>query len=208
MLISRPRQAAAGGGPSYLVTEDCEGTGTPSGWTDLGTPIDWDYTTAIEGSQSLRLNDDNARSTSPTFSATGDLWVYWKFRAANLDFNGISVFLVGPDVEIQIFGAGDNDVRVSGSVNSSLTVTKLAVDTTYEFWVHYVKGSGANALCSVAFSTDGSKPTSGDAFTSITTGTETTDVTAIRWTNEGGGAQDFRYDKMRADDANIGTSPP
>jgi hypothetical protein len=198
----RPRTATAAG-PSYLVSEDCEGTGTPSGWTDTGTPIDWDFS---DGTQWLRINDDTARSQSPTFAATTDFWGYVKFKVVSADFNAICLFLEGPDIEIQLFE--DNTMRVSGSVNSFPTVALVPNNTEIEIWVHYVAGSGANASCSVAFSTDGSKPTSGDNFTQFTTGSETTGVTNFECRNEGGGVQDFRFDKIRADDANIGTSPP
>lgn len=201
------KPAAAGGGATYLVSEDCEGTGTPASWTDFGTPVDWDYS---DGStQWLRVNDDLAYSTSPTFASTTDLWVYCKVRIGTaIDANGYFIFLVGPNIEIQIFGASSDALRVSGSVNSPTTTDVWSPDTTYEVWVHYIAGSGANARCSVAFSTDGTKPTSGNKFTEFTTGTETGGVTAVRFGSVTGAAQDMRFDKMRVDDADIGTSPP
>jgi hypothetical protein len=53
-----------------LVNEDCEGIGTPSGWTDLvGTP-NWDYTTTpLDGSQSLYLPTNERRRAPALISA-------------------------------------------------------------------------------------------------------------------------------------------
>ena len=42
--------------PAYSLNEDAEGTGTPSGWVDVGPGVNWDYTTTIlEGAGSFRV---------------------------------------------------------------------------------------------------------------------------------------------------------
>jgi hypothetical protein len=47
-----PPPHPVGAAPTYIVDEDCEGVGTPSNWTDTGSP-DWDSTVVVlEGSES------------------------------------------------------------------------------------------------------------------------------------------------------------
>jgi hypothetical protein len=83
----------------------------------------------------------------------------------------------------------------------------MSTGTTYHVWVHYVKGSGSNAQSSVGFSTDGTRPTSGNKFTSYSNGTETADADNVRFMEEGGSNARAIIDKVRVDDATIGDNP-
>lgn len=210
LLINRffNQTGAAGGGATYLVEEDCEGTGTPASWTDSGTTIDWDFTgTVLAGAQSVQLSSQNARILSPTFAAQANLRGYFLYRADTLLAASVTICaFIGPGVSAEV--RTDGTLRIGGSVNSPTTVATMVADTTYHVWVQYIKGTGANAVYSVAFSTTGTKPTSGDNFTSATTGTETTDCTALRLHCESSLTATVIFDKIRADDADIGDSPP
>lgn len=198
------RPKGGGAAASYLVEEDCEGTGTPSGWSDAASP-DWDYTAVpLAGSHSLRMSGTTQRTTSGSFTATGDIWFYFLFRPQVIAGCAICSF-VGPAVSGEL--RSDGTLRIGGSVNSAPTTDAMSVDTTYHVWMHYVKGTGANALFSIAFSTSGTKPTAGNAFTSATTGSETADCTQMRMQCEGVVSATVVFDKLRADDANIGDNP-
>ena len=98
-------------------------------------------------------------------------------------------------------------LRVNVGANSLSTVSTISASTTNHVWIHYVAGSGANAVGSVAFSTDGTKPTSGNNYTEITTGTSTLSANNIRLTSAAANGGVFIMDHVLVDDASIGNSP-
>jgi hypothetical protein len=70
----------ATGGPSFIINEDCEGTGTPSGRAGAGN---WDSTTSpLAGAQSLRLVNQTVDNQSALNNA--DLWVKFALKVAAL----------------------------------------------------------------------------------------------------------------------------
>lgn len=82
--------ASAPAGVTYLVEENCEGTGTPSGWKDAGT-VDWDYTTTVlRGSQSLAINGDYSNSIV-SYSAQSQLGIFFRFRCDSLPASNINI---------------------------------------------------------------------------------------------------------------------
>lgn len=217
LLLGRPRQAAAaGGGATYLVKQDFEGTGYDNSetWSEAAGDPNEDYTgTVLAGSQSLLLDGTSAtqRTDSPTFASTADAWVYMLIRVTDLPSsteNFITLISTGP---VGLFSAditSGGNLRVSGSVNSATTVSAMSVDTTYHVWIHYVAGSGVNAVCSVAFSTDGVRPTTGNNFTSVSNGSETASLNFVRLRADTGVTFICIQDKIRVDDALIGDNPP
>jgi hypothetical protein len=75
------------------------------------------------------------------------------------------------DVQIQSSGLR----AVCGTANAT-TVATLSAGTTYYCWAYYSKGSGANAIYKVAFSTSKTKPTSGNNFAGGSNGSSTGDA--------------------------------
>jgi hypothetical protein len=51
----------------------------------------------------------------------------------------------------------------------------------YHVWIKYQKGSGSNTAMSVAWSADGTRPTSGNNFASVADGTNATTPSKILW---------------------------
>jgi len=73
--------------------------------------------------------------------------------------------------------SGDTYLRalsVGGTLDN--TVANVEVDTDYYVWATYKKGSGGNAISTVAFNTTFTRPTSGDNFAECTDGTATADM--------------------------------
>lgn len=200
---------AGGAAPSYLVEENFEGAGQPAGWSDVGSPnYDFDVSGfSMQGSQGVELAGDNDRATPPSFGvAQAEAWAFFQFRVT-VKNSGFTFFVfLGPGVSAEV--QAGNTIRIGGSVNGNPTDNTISLDTTYHAWARYKKGTGANAEFEFGYSTTTTKPVAGTAFRSIaTTGTETVDCTGIQLRSESGATNTIIFDKLRADDANIGDNP-
>lgn len=169
LLLLTPIASGGGGGfTGNLVDENCEGTGTPSGWTDSSSP-NWDYTTTVlQGSQSLLCNSS---STYYTHSAQTTVEYYSLIRFLALPGSVSSVFSsrtsAGGSLAIfRVSNTGAVTVFANGS-DSTACVNTMTTGVTYHVWLRYVSGG----TCSVEFSTDGVRSGSGDGYTSKTGGT-------------------------------------
>jgi hypothetical protein len=216
-FISSVDGGGGGGGATYLINQGFEGTGYDNSetWTEAaGTPNEDDTTSPspIVGSQSLRLDGTSVtqRTDSPSYTATADVWVYLRLNPATLPSSGNNDFLAIRNGTTQLLSAQINAsgvLRVNVGANSSPTVSTMSAGTSYHVWIHYVAGTGANAVGSVAFSTDGVKPTAGNAFTSMNTGTSTLSANNVRLTAVAANGGVFVMDRVLVDDASIGDNP-
>lgn len=206
---------AAGGGATYLINQGFEGAGYDNGesWTESGPEtIDEDYTgTVLVDSQSLRIAQTGigAASTSVSYAASDEVWFYCKVRPVVIDSSASSFI-------IAIRSAGANLCRIQTETDGRLsvvagstatTVDTLSTGTTYHVWVHYIKGTGANAVGSVAFSTSGTRPTSGNAFAGFSNGSATAQASTLILGRTATATQEFIFDRVLIDDALIGDSP-
>lgn len=203
---------------SYLIKQDFEGTGYDNGetWTEAGTATpDEDYTgVALAGSQSLRVVTTSATSrSSVSFSAAGTVEVYFLFRpvVASAEAGLTIVQLRSADdaaeaIRLRWLSSGRLDVRAGGGTVAS-PVTVLSVDTTYHVWVRFVVGTGANAVATVAFSTTGTRPSSGNEFAQTSNGTATANAGILRLGTITTTTVEMIFDKVRVDDATIGDNP-
>lgn len=207
--------ASGGGGVTYLLQENFEGTGYELVWTEAAGTPDEDYvpTPSIEGTQSLRLNGTSAtqRTDSPTFSATTETWFYARFRPEALPSSGVhdSIVLRNGTTAMCTMGVSSTGtLRVTIAGTSANTVGTMTAGTDYHIWIRWVPGTGANAFGSVGFSTDGTRPTSGNNFVqTAASGTGTLGANNVRLTAPTGAAPIFIYDKLRVDDVTIGDNP-
>lgn len=159
---------------SWIVNEDCEGTGTPSGWTvTSGTP-NWDYSAApLADAQSLYLSSAAAANRNRVdFTDQTEAWIYFLLRFTNGSGPAAGSVNMGGTSEnggvlAQNFVLGSN-LRFTFAVASPATA--IIVNTTYHVWLHYKQGSGANAVADIGFSTTGVRPTSGGTFAQVTNG--------------------------------------
>ncbi len=151
-------------GTTFLVNESCEGTGTPAGWTNVGSP-NWDYSAVpLADAQSVYMATAGASVRSRIdWADLTEVFVYFLLRFTNG---------TGPAAGSVALGA----VSENGSAASRLALTvssaerlafggsptaTISVDTTYHVWLRYKQGTGANAEGEIGFSTDGVRPTSG-----------------------------------------------
>lgn len=171
-------------GTSYLIHEDCEGTGTPSGWTDFGT-ANWDYTTTSigdAGTQSLTgiLNSGSYKAVGAGIT---HLYIRFKFRTASTASTAYWLTVYDNGVANAIAWLKFNDTSgtativigptpASGDVATAM-VTQVANNTTYYVWFEVI-ANGSSTSANLAINTTLSQPTSGNSYTSISNSTKST----------------------------------
>ncbi len=175
-------QWVVGAGLPDLLFQDFESGVQPPGWTNaLGAP-NYGFT-PIPGYGTFSLGC--ARSSSDTaygsFPHTTEIFGFFvlylgALNTVQTDFAGL--YESGTNaakLRILINGMGAPPFNVltvfdsTGGTQASGT-TSITINTVWYVWFHYRAGTGANALCSIAYSTSLVEPTSGGGFASIATG--------------------------------------
>ena len=215
--------------PTYISEETFDSAGYDLSWTEsAGTPNE-DYTTSpapLEGTQSLQLLGDTNSATQVVYhnfteTASATHWFYMLFNASVVPTGGgsYSEFIrirgggggttVGSVFLLQNASGFTLRVIAAGGTEA-VTTDVLSVDTTYHMWISFLKGSGANAKMTVAFSANGIRPTSGNAYAESTDGTQTIDadnITIRGQYDSSNSSIDAIVDDVKIDDAAIGNSP-
>jgi len=182
--------AASGDTCSTCTNETFEGTGySVAGWSEAGSVVNEDYTTApapIIGSQSLLIKNvafDTAYSEINLPNATEG----WMRVGVVLTNTAVSTWYVlmmadsgGGEMASVIVQAGK--LRIKCGTATADTATSITANTTNYIWMHYLKGTGANAVADVGFALHPTKtrPTSGGTFASLANGTSTANVQVFR----------------------------
>ena len=161
-------KAAAGGGATYLVQENFEGSNSGydlTGWTGVNTP-DPDYTTVhLEGAESLRVSSYGGAWNSFTSDGATN-FAYCLVRLVGVPVNPQTSILSLRDASgvmtCQIRGSSataDTQIALrvlSGAADHSTTLL-LDTNVTYHCWFSH----STTGWYEIAFSTDGTKPTTG-----------------------------------------------
>lgn len=199
---------------TYLTKQGFEGTGYDNSetWSETGDP-DEDYTgVVLDGSQSFRVNVSGASAYAHhQFAATADVWGYFMFRAVStINATKSIAIIVGDDfggsASVNLNSTGTLSVT-HGGVTSGNTVSTMTAGTTYHVWFRYTKGTGSDGFAEVSFSTDGTKPTSGNNYTSLSNGDDTANAFRYRIGIVPTSTLDYIWDKVRLDDVVIGSNP-
>ncbi len=213
MLQHRRKAFRTAPGITYLVQENFEGAGLPSGWTATNVTHDYDYTTTPpQGLESYRQNRSASSPTllSPTFTASSPVEAYFLYRPMTAFGTTQRVFFIlngtSECVRVSINTSGGFQVRAGGGTEVSTTDT-MTINTTYHVWVRYVKGTGTDAFASVAFSTTGTRPTSGNAYRESTNGTATLDADRVRLGIANSSTFDQLFDRILVSTSSIPNSP-
>lgn len=188
ILLSKPLTAGGGGSGdpcTGCTNETFEGTGTVvAGYIYGGGGItNVDYATSpapLVGSQSFLIrNDAFAGSYQEKLMPTATNGAMrFMFNITNTVVNGVRIASfadTGGSVQIQIQVQGGK-LRIAHGTATADTVTSVSANTTYYCWLYGQKGTGANGIANVAFSTSKTRPTSGNGFAEVTTGTATLDL--------------------------------
>lgn len=194
--------------PPYILEENFEGTGFENTWTiEGGGTVDPDYTgVVLNGSQSLRVASTNvamarARHDFPS-GPYSELWGYFRLQMIALPSTTRQFFRLRDGsatvvFTLQVTSGGMIGVVAGGTGGN--TVSAVTAGNTFNFWWHWKKGTGSNAIGSVGFSADGSlvEVTSGNGFHQRSAGTATTDAAEMHFGNTANGANEFVVDKVR-----------
>ncbi len=202
---------------TYLVRQNFEGAGYDNSetWGETGTgTVDEDYTgiTAGEGSQCLRVNlSANQGAATNIFAARSTAYAYFMWYSASAATTADICALsdgAGTARRLTLRTNGSRQLVVlNGATASSATTDAIPQDAWVHIRVRYTQGTGSDGISEAEWSTDGTFTGSGSKFTS-TTGTGTTTVDRIvLGTNAANETMDSSYDKVRVDDAVIGSNP-
>ena len=177
--VARLRVAGGGGGgPTFIIDEDFEGTGTPSSWYVSGA--DFDYAAAaLIGSQSARLSANAQYIGISDGGVLNHVELYGKFRfkpetlptgsfckimeLQNSSFVAVMTIVIQPSGALECGGTPTSDTMTAG--------------TSYWIYWHYLKGTGSNAVTECGFSSTETRPTSGTKYSGITNANSTTNAT-------------------------------
>jgi hypothetical protein len=184
-LIALSGSPPSVGGHTYIINEDFEGTGAPSGWYNGATP-DWDNTSSpLAGAQHLRITNDGQLTITPSLGAgRSEVWVKFRFRVSALPattLRFLSCIDVGFDNEAVLELDTDGGL-ISGTYTASTleTVDKIVANTSYDMELHYIKvGIGATTVSVGFVAAGGSIPSSGNKFISATDGVGNADIDAV-----------------------------
>jgi hypothetical protein len=157
-----------GSAPTYLFTENFEGTGFENtGWIKHGASNP-DYTNfVLQGAQSL--NCVGAQYNERPFVYGNSFNLYFKARWNTWKNQKNIIYWDDPNYNIVIGLYADNSrAEIMHGSAGAFGTTTLASGTTYHFWLEWTQGTGANGTLKLFISTTGVKPASPEA--SITTG--------------------------------------
>ncbi len=193
----------------YLIAENCETSGTPAGWSNSGN-VAWDYaTTLLEGAEAVRMIKTGGGRTRFDFADQAEATIYFKLRLSGTTSARIIGGLGANGGTIkQLFQLNSSFQPSFGSATSSATTSAvMLLDTTYDVWLHYRKGTGANGVVDIGFSTDGTRPTSGSNFARLSNCPDTTNAGRLFLGPAAQSTFDSIFDKIRVSPAQIGNRP-
>jgi hypothetical protein len=214
--------------PSSWTYSGTQGTASVNEWNlqlttsvaPASTITNFDSTgLSMQGNFVLKMSDPGGDFPSVTLAtnltAYDEVWAFFRFRTTALApagsgkgyfelLNGSSGGAIVCSINL---GAG-NTLEITDGSASADTVASISANTTYWLWLHYKISTSDNGIAEIGFSTDGTKPTSGNSFASITTGTDTDQAIAIRMTPPASAGGPAYWDTIRFDNHPIGSNPP
>jgi hypothetical protein len=200
--------STATGGPTYLLSLDCDTAGTPGGVTDSGA-IEWGDTDApnpLVTGGGWRTSSSTAFSLATFAQQSGRVDLFEAIRFADISGQPTGAIIedaAGNDLAyLRILSTGS--IRIyCGTTNLNATGYTYTADTTLYYWVDYTPGLGANAVAHLYLSSSQTKPGSPNA--TITNGNATGEASQLRMITQA--TTVATRDKIRVDDEAIGSSP-
>lgn len=214
-----PDNGATHGCPpvSPLLTETFEGASySAAGWSEYtgGGTVDENYQTApIAGADSLRLLKNGASDDCYAYNNYGPVnesWAYCRVEIVDLTATEFSFFRIydGIHVDLQahVVIEPDGQLRVVCGTANATTTDSVAEGSTYHVWLHYDANAAGTSVADVGFSTDGVRPTSGNKFASLSTGSVFEDGGYVELSLRSSAAEapEIKLDTLYVDDEVIG----
>jgi hypothetical protein len=205
--------------PSYLLRQNFEGTGYDNGetWTETlnsGT-VDEDYTTTVlSGSESLLLTDaafSLCTDASPTWASQTVTYGYFQYRQASIPAAAGAMMFIrsAANTRVSLEELNNGRLRFYGNVGGTGTaaspVTPISNNTLWHIWWS-VDFTASPETITIALSTDGVRPTSGDGFATSASDITAGGVNALTVTPTRNSI-DTIFDRILVDDVQIGDNP-
>ena len=190
-----------------LVTQTFEGAGIPGGWTATGAATkDYDnVTNPLGGAQDFKITlSGNQGGLFTDFTDGNERFAYFMFRTSAL--TGMDISGLRPNgsssLRCRILLGGTGTLQVFHGATNATTVGTLSINTAYHIWFHYNQSAGT---ASVGFSTDGTRPTSGNSYASLAGGAGTTAVGRfVLGTDQANETAVVQFDNVIVADTQIG----
>lgn len=194
-----------------------------AGWSEIisadGT-VDEDDTTVsiLRETQQLKVYGGSAAANyastrSVVFAATAEIWAHFLMRLSTaLPAGLVNIFSFndGTSIRLVVSVNANGTIKVTCGTASATTVSAIAADTDYRFWVYYKQGTGADALYSVEFTPKATTAPigSGNAYAGGNDGSRTNTMTTaqvgVGVGNDSGRTRTIFFDQVYVDNAAIG----
>lgn len=197
-------------GIQYILSQDFESAGTPSGWSSAGTVTFHNTTAPLEGTGDLDVLGPTSQAVYTFASAVSELWmvclIKWITLNTTGNTNSCGVLNASSGTASYLnFVANTGAIRgFNGGQIVGPMVNTVSAGTLYYFKMHYKKGTGADSQSSYELFTSGSWIGSGNFFISTTTGTSVSDAAIFRFQDFNDG--DYRLDHIRISTVDLGNS--
>ena len=206
LVSGHPYSTAA----TYVLEENFEGTGTPSGWSVTSGSVDFDATppsSSPNGGEVLKFTNRN-NVVEYSISTSRALYLYFQFYVDSTGFSATEI------VKLETGATGraaalyltadstDNLLLRSGYNAEDAPVNDYSVDTWYHCWIYYNPATGEQNL---EFNTTGIRSGSGDGYVSRTISTTTNTINKLRI--EGRRNANTYIDRVLISESIIGNNP-
>lgn len=193
---------------SYIVQQDFESVGTPSGWSSSGTVTFHNTTTPLEGTGDLKIVASG--HADYTFSpAITEAWMVFLLKFINLPSSSSTAFAIFYNPAFLV--SSQMTVSSAGVINcfydSGLAGTMagtVSAGTLYYCKLHYKEGTGADGIASYELSTSGTFINSGSLFVSTTTGSLVRTINFLEFNYDVDG--EYRVDHVRVAATDLGNN--
>ncbi len=206
----------------FDVCQNFEGTGydnsetpTESGDCDSPNSCNEDDTTAtvLRGSQQLAIANSNGAYPYVAFSFGSATGKYAHFRIKVTDATpDVDTFIAAWASEgsplAYLYLTTDGTLYVTDDwTHVATTVGTISDNTATDIFVRYAKGTGADGILSIGFSTDHTEPSSGNNFASLSDGNMTSNIDQLILINDNPGYTVY-FDQVLVKGTAIGTVCP
>lgn len=196
--------------PSYIIQQDFESAGVPSGWTNFGGCTFHNTSSPLEGTGDLKIVGGAFSAGTCTLSPTvSEYWMVALIKCVALPSSGADKWF-GTDTSgfancSTTFISSAGVVQCwNGSGSLGAMASSVVGGTLYYLKHHYKVGTGANSISSFELSTTGTWINSGSFYVSTTTGISTSNagLIALRYPTDG----ECRLDHVRMSATDLGNS--
>lgn len=192
--------------PSYLINEGWESGSEPSGWTHVGTGVNYNYTTTVlEGAKSLGILGTVDSAAQFTYAGqSAGVYHFFMFRFTALPsgtINGLGITDSGLNAIAYagLNSSGTLTINLVGGGSTTTTGT-MAANTLYYVKMKFIPGSPG--IATIEFTTDGIFR-GGANFASTSQNPDTTTPAGISLENYSSG-NTWIFDHVRAFGQDLG----